>query len=288
MAYQLWLAAVLRAAGLTVVEVSGWKTRGSSDYAPEGLIAHDTGSPSLNTTDAGEIGVMINGREGLAGPIAQIYLSRTGTWHVVTAGQSNHVRTGWGGPYEGLGNHRLLGIEAQHMTGEPWSEVQYRSYVRGVAAILKHTKWPTVAGHKEHQPGAKVDPGFNMDIFRRDVAAAMSGETMSVLVILKGQPEVWLSNGVTRRHVKDPAELTAVKAASGWLGLVDKTVHEVTDLGPYGVDIADLIPVPAPPATVVLSPEDRAAIVADLAAALNATEAAADRARADVLDGPEA
>lgn len=179
MSRQLWLVKVLRDAGLKVIEVDGWETRGSADYAPEGLIAHDTGSSSVNTTDAGEIRVMIEGRPDLPPPIAQVYLSRTGTWHVVTSGQSNHVRTGWAGPFRGLGNHRLLGIEAQHADGEPWAPTQYDSYVRGVAAILAHTGWPTVAGHKEHQPGAKVDPSFNMDRFRRDVAAAMNGDDMS-------------------------------------------------------------------------------------------------------------
>lgn len=166
--FELWIPGVLRGAGLTVVEVPGWQTRTTGgSFEPEGVVVHETRG-SVNSSDAGEINVMINGREGLAGPIAHLYLSRTGTWHVVTAGKSNHVKTGWGGPFKGLGNSRLLGIEAQHATGEPWTPVQYQSYVRGVAAILAYTGW-TVAGHFEHQPGDKTDPAFNMDDFRNQV-----------------------------------------------------------------------------------------------------------------------
>lgn len=172
--FQLWIPQVLRDAGLTVIEVPGWQTRTTTNdsgdpsfFEPQGLIVHETRG-SATSTDAGEINVMINGREGLSGPIAHVYLSRTGYWHMVTAGKSNHVKTGWGGPFRGLGNSRLLGIEAQHATGEPWTPLQYLSYIRGVAAILEHTGW-TVAGHFEHQPGDKTDPAFNMETFRAQV-----------------------------------------------------------------------------------------------------------------------
>lgn len=173
MARLLQLAAVLRAAGLTVHEVPGWRTRGDDSYGPvRGVIIHETRG-SANSSDAGEIDVLVNGRVGLSGPIAQLYLSRTGHWHVVASGACHHVRTGWGGPFSGLGNDALLGIEAAHSDTEDWAAkpVQYWSYVRGVAAILRHTGWPPPVGHKEHQPGDKPDPEFSMTMFRADVAA---------------------------------------------------------------------------------------------------------------------
>lgn len=177
---QLWLADVLRAAGLTVHEVSGWQTRGDATFSPRGLIVHETRGP-VTSTDRGEINVMVNGREGLAGPIAHLYLSRTGDWHVVNSGRTSHVKTGWAGQFSGLGNSNLLGIEAQHAEAEDWTAkpVQYRSYVRGVAAILAHTGW-LVGGHKEHQPGDKTDPEFDMGRFRQDVAAARDGDDMEL------------------------------------------------------------------------------------------------------------
>ncbi|GAB3142504.1 hypothetical protein GCM10027290_17160 [Micromonospora sonneratiae] len=176
----LWLADVLRAAGLTVHEVAGWRDRGAVEFEPRGVICHETRG-SRNSTDAGEIRVLLNGSETAPPPIAQLYLSRTGDWHVVASGRCNHVRVGWAGPFKGSGNTRLLGIEAQHAAGEAWTATQYESYVNGVAAIHRHTGWG-LAGHKEHQPGghghssSKTDPAFNMDQFRRDVSAVLDSK----------------------------------------------------------------------------------------------------------------
>lgn len=176
MARLLWLADVLRAAGLTVHEVDGWRTRGDDSYGPvRGVIIHETRG-SANSSDAGEIDVLVNGRVGLSGPIAQLYLGRNGHWHVVASGTCHHVLTGWGGPFAGLGNDALLGIEPAHGEAEDWAAkpVQYWSYVRGVAAILRHTGWPPPVGHKEHQPRDKPDPEFNMATFRAQVDAAVA------------------------------------------------------------------------------------------------------------------
>ncbi len=173
-----WLADVLRRAGLTVHEVSGWKTRGADSYGPvRGITCHHTAG-SKNSTDAGEIKVLLNGSSSAPPPIAQLYLSRSGDWHVIAAGLCYHNKIGRGGPNEGYGNDALLGIEAQHSgAGESWTSTQYDSYVRGVAALVRHqaSGWNVtvgrVAGHKEHQPGAKSDPTFDMAAFRRAVAA---------------------------------------------------------------------------------------------------------------------
>jgi hypothetical protein len=177
----LWLPQVLRGVGLTVHEVGGWRTRGSDTYGPvRGITCHHTAG-SRNSSDEGEINVLVNGRPGLSGPIAQLYLSRTGDWWVVASGHCNHNKVGWGGPNEGFGNDSLLGIEAQHSGGdEPWTSKQYQSYVRGVAALVRHkadgynVAVSRVAGHKEHQPGDKSDPTFNMSTFRSNVAALIA------------------------------------------------------------------------------------------------------------------
>lgn len=171
-----WLAQVLRGAGLTVHEHPGWKTRGADTFGPvRGITIHHTAG-SKTSTDAGEIRTLLNGSSSAPPPIAQLYLSRSGEWTVIAAGLCYHNKVGWGGPNKGYGNDALLGIEAQHSgAGEAWTPKQYNSYVRGVAALVRHqaSGWsPTVsrvAGHKEHQPGAKTDPSFNMDKFRADV-----------------------------------------------------------------------------------------------------------------------
>lgn len=175
----LWLADVLRSAGLTVHEVSGWRTRGSATWGPiRGITCHHTAG-SRTSTDEGEIRVLLNGSSSAPPPIAQLYLSRTGHWWVVGSGMCYHNLVGWAGPNEGLGNANLIGIEAQHSGGdEPWTSTQYNSYVHGVAALVKRLgiSVSRVAGHKEHQPGSKSDPTFNMNTFRTRVAEALEDD----------------------------------------------------------------------------------------------------------------
>ena len=196
----LWLPDVLRDAGLTVHEVAGWRTRGSDSWGPiRGITIHETRG-SRTSTDAGEISVLVNGRPGLSGPIAQLYLSRTGAWHVVASGRANHNKVGWAGPNKGYGNSNLLGIEAQHAAGEPWTDRQYDSYVRGVAALVRRLGIPVsrVAGHKEHQPGEKSDPSIDMDKFRARVAALLDGEDDDMPTPAEIAAAVWSHDPATR------------------------------------------------------------------------------------------
>lgn len=190
MARALWLPAVLRGAGLDVREVGGWETRGGDSFDPRGVICHATAG-SRTATDAGEIAVLLNGSATAPAPIAQLYLSRTGTFHVVASGRCNHALTGWAGPLAGLGNTNLLGVEAANDNrGEPWPAVQLDAYARGVAAICAHMGWTTarVAGHKEHQPypppagqtSTKTDPTFDMATFRNAVAYYLNGGSMAL------------------------------------------------------------------------------------------------------------
>lgn len=187
MARLLWLPTVLRAAGLTVREVNGWKRRGADSLGPiVGITCHATAG-SRTATDDGELRVILNGSATAPAPIAQLYLSRTGTWHVVASGLCHHNLTGWAGPNKGYGNGNLIGVEAANDNrGEPWPPAQYRSYVQGVAALVRHLHIAVtrVAGHKEHQPyppppwtsSSKSDPTFDMGRFRTDVARTLAGE----------------------------------------------------------------------------------------------------------------
>lgn len=186
MARLLWLADVLRAAGLTVHEEPGWQTRGGDTFTPRGLVCHATGSARTSTARADINTIAYTGSATAPAPIAQLYEARNGDWHVIASGRCNHVLTGWAGPFQGLGNTNLLGVEAANNNSlddpEPWPYVQYESYVRGVAAIVRHTGWPPPAGHKEHQPAGygqpsiKRDPSFPMDPFRARVRALLDGD----------------------------------------------------------------------------------------------------------------
>ena len=127
-----WLADALRAEGVKVVEEPGWRDRGSATFNPKGVICHHTAGPAKG--DAPSLGVCINGRPGLPGPLCQIVLARSGTAHVIASGRANHA--GLGG-WRGLeGNTSVFGIEAENTgLGEPWPPVLHhptptRSFVK--------------------------------------------------------------------------------------------------------------------------------------------------------------
>lgn len=173
-----WLADVLRAAGLTVVEEDGWQTRGHNDMSfVRGVILHHTAGPI--TGNAPSLDTVIHGRPDLAGPLSHLVLGRDGTYFVVAAGKCWHAGAGvWQGVTDGNGS--FVGVEAENKgtPDDPWPDVQTAAYAKGVAAILKHigadSSW--CAGHKEYcRPvGRKEDPSFDMNTFRVIVAALMA------------------------------------------------------------------------------------------------------------------
>lgn len=169
------LADVLRTAGVKVAEVDGWKARGSDAFTPRGVVMHHTaGSKKGN---APSLGVCVNGREGLPGPLCQILIGRDATAHVIASGRANHA--GAGG-WQGLsGNSSVVGIEIENDgVGEPFSDEVMTASIRAAAAVLRRLgrdeQW--LCGHKEWAPGRKVDPrGWDMNAFRARVQARLSG-----------------------------------------------------------------------------------------------------------------
>jgi hypothetical protein len=183
-----WLAAELRRAGLEVVEVDGWKTRGATAFNPVGVTWHATAG-SKHATAQGEVGVILNGSATAPPPIAQLMIFRDGVVYVCAAGRCNHNKVGWAGRNKGLGNSALLGIEmANNNRGEPFPEVQLRAARHATAAIMRRLGADPrgrLAGHYEHQPkegkppgerSTKTDPkGVDMSDERARVAALMDG-----------------------------------------------------------------------------------------------------------------
>jgi hypothetical protein len=192
MAFTLtWLPQVLLDAGLKVAEQPGWQNRGRGDVGTiKGVICHHTSGPLKGNMPS--LGVVVEGRDDLPGPLAQLCLGRDGTYFVVAAGRCNHAGAG---SWQGIttGNSSFIGIEAEN-TGEikgpkvdPWPAVQIDAYRRGVAAILKKIKANAImcAGHKEYAlpHGRKDDPSFDMNDFRLQVSAIMAGTAPSPSVI---------------------------------------------------------------------------------------------------------
>src|SRR5690349_1480983 len=121
MSYSLasWLADALRAEGVTVVECDGWKTRGRGNILKlRGGVSHHTAGPAEG--DHPSLDTIIHGREGLAGPLAQILLSRSGVAYLAAAGTANHAGRGrW--PWPGSvvlpnrANECTIGIEWENV-----------------------------------------------------------------------------------------------------------------------------------------------------------------------------
>lgn len=177
----LWLPEVLKSAGLKVAITDGWETRGRAHMGTvAGVICHHTAGPA--TGNMPSLGLLIEGRSDLHGPLAQLGLGRDGTYYVIAAGLCNHAGPG---VWQGItaGNTHFIGIEAENegVAGSGWPDVQMDAYWRGVAAILLHIRRgaDACAGHKEYAqpPGRKSDPRFDMKAFRAKVAGFMIGST---------------------------------------------------------------------------------------------------------------
>lgn len=192
MAYALtWMPAVLLDAGLKVAEEPGWASRGRAEMGSVlGVMVHHTVGPRQGNMPS--LKVLRDGREGLAGPLAQLGLGRDGTWYVIAAGRANHAGAGsWRGVSDG--NSHFIGIECEN-TGRaddlPWPAAQLNALRHGVAALLRHSgrsaDW--CVGHKEYAPQRKVDPLFEMAPLRREVADILAGITPPIEPIPAAEP----------------------------------------------------------------------------------------------------
>ena len=178
-AYSLiWLARILRNAGLEVIETDGWKERGHGEMgAVYGVLCHQTAGEQSSPMSS--LNVLVRGRTDLSGPLAQLGLSRDGCYFVIAAGLCNHAGFGiWKGVTNG--NAHFIGIEAENSgrPTDPWTDGQLDAYRKGTAAILNHlrrgSEW--CVGHREFAlpHGRKDDPNFDMDAFRIAVASLLT------------------------------------------------------------------------------------------------------------------
>ena len=173
----VWLADVLRAEGVDLVEYPGWRSRGHGDFKDiRGVMVHHTGSDNTSAASIAE------GRPDLRGPLSQLHIARDGTVTIVAVGVAWHAGVGMY-PWlpTNMGNWHLVGIECANSGTSPtaphrrnWPDAQYFALVRCCAAInrrLAQTSARTI-GHKEYAGRAqgKWDPGaIDMDILRGDI-----------------------------------------------------------------------------------------------------------------------
>ena len=233
MAFSLtWLAQVLLDAGLKVAEQPGWRDRGRGEIGPiKGVICHHTAGPTKGNMPS--LRIITEGRDDLPGPLAQLGLGRDGTYFVVAAGRCNHAGVGnWQGI--STGNMSFIGIEAENtgLPSDPWPSIQMDAYRRGVAAILKKVRANSImcAGHKEYALplGRKDDPTFDMNDFRMQVAAIMSGSAPDPSVIpaadAAGRPT--LRRGATGDLVKEIQSKVGVTATGTFDAITEAAVRQ--------------------------------------------------------------
>ncbi|WP_405094806.1 N-acetylmuramoyl-L-alanine amidase [Micromonospora sp. NBC_01412] len=177
-----WLADVLRAAGVAVVEEGDWRSRGvSGSFAPIGVLWHHTAATSSPSRPAPALGVCISGRSDLPGPLCHALVDYNGVFHLISANRANHAGNSRGsGPIPvGSGNTMLIGWEIDYNgVNQSMTAAQYSASVAATAAVLRRLGRDAsyARGHRETSTTGKIDPSFiDLDAMRRDVAAAMAG-----------------------------------------------------------------------------------------------------------------
>lgn len=162
------IATKLRAFGLRVIETEGWRTRGSNVFSPRGSVNHHTACGPRGV--APSLGVVINGRSDLSGPLCNVLQSRepdgNDIFYVIAAGRANHAGTG--GWRELSGNSSVYGLEIEHTGIDPLPESRQRLAARCHAAlgrglfderyVCQHFEWATPPGRKT-DAATHVDPG---------------------------------------------------------------------------------------------------------------------------------
>jgi hypothetical protein len=137
MSWDTGLANRIRAKGVRVVEVAGWKTRGSTSYEPDLALHHHTAGARNGTVPS--LATCLYGRPGLTGPLCQVLQSRESDAndiaYVIAAGRANHAGVG---EWRGIsGNSRAGGVEVEHVGTTTVAAKRREITCRILAAILE-------------------------------------------------------------------------------------------------------------------------------------------------------
>ncbi|MEW2066626.1 N-acetylmuramoyl-L-alanine amidase [Streptomyces sp. NPDC007346] len=186
------LLSALRAEGLTVVEVPGWRTRNRNHMGPwgpaHGVMIHHT----VTRGTAHTVAMCRDGYQGLPGPLCHGVIAKDGTVHLVGNGRANHAGLGDPDVLRAViaerpapvddeatvdGNRAFYGFECENLGDglDPWPAIQLEAIERVGAAVCRAHGWGalSVIGHLEWQPG-KPDPhGFTMGGMRDRIAGRL-------------------------------------------------------------------------------------------------------------------
>lgn len=182
----LGLADRIRAAGVDVVEVAGWQERGNA-FDPLGFVWHHTAGGANGV--APSLSMCIFGSANSApGPLCNVLQSRepdgNDKAYVIAAGKANHAGVGgWNGI---SGNHRVWGLEVEHVGTEPLPRNRQDIAIRIGAACLRGVGATDAANACQHSewswpPGSKIDIATDIDAddFRARCTAVLQGEDVT-------------------------------------------------------------------------------------------------------------
>lgn len=137
---------LLRKAGLTVVEIDDWETRGrpasTGGFAPVGVLNHHTGSRDVVGDDADDLTyakwLFTQGRDDLPAPLCHLAISCEGTVYLGAAGRANHAgeAKSSGSIAAGDGNTLYVGIEWMLSGTQPIPAEMYETGVKTNAVLL--------------------------------------------------------------------------------------------------------------------------------------------------------
>jgi len=166
----------LRDRGFEVHEEPGWQTRGKGPMGTiRGIVVHHTATPASARGDYPSLRIVRDGRAGLENSLSHWGLGRSGKVYLIAAEVCWHT----GAAITGWGNSNCLGIEAEHPGGAAqWPAAQLVAYHALCGELRREFGLgeDRVRGHKEIAvpAGRKVDPNFDMGVFRRAVSAYLA------------------------------------------------------------------------------------------------------------------
>jgi hypothetical protein len=210
------LVALLRAEGLTVVEVDGpkgpWETHNRRTAGPWGPVSGVMIHHTVTSGSARTVTICRDGYSSLPGPLCHGVITKDGRVHLVGHGRANHAgggdpavlavvkaqtyatRTRPPAPQRGNadgidGNRAFYGFECENMGDgkDPWPAAQLLAIERVSAAICRHHGWNecAVIGHAEWS-NDKIDPrGFTMASMRTRIKNRLKPKAKPPVSVVK-------------------------------------------------------------------------------------------------------
>ncbi|TQE35482.1 N-acetylmuramoyl-L-alanine amidase [Streptomyces ipomoeae] len=215
-------ATALRAEGVTVVEVAGWRTHNRNSKGPWGPVHGVMFHHTVTSGSARTVAICRDGYAALPGPLCHGVITKDGRVHLVGYGRANHAGLGDDDVLRAViaeralpvddeantdGNRHFYGFECENLgDGEaPWPDAQLLAIERVAAAVTRHHGWGAGSAfrHLDWQPG-KVDPrGIDWPAMQKRIAARLGSSAPVPAPPAPSTPTVSLSKLRAAAH-SDP------------------------------------------------------------------------------------